>query len=856
MNKIFKSKINELLFLIFEIHNEINLKKVIDIQENLQDCQQAAIIIGETIEQEAPGEKEAVSVLEKYCEELYYVSQEDIVSQEAIDRLNHLLTEVNNRIEKIQTTYQIVFFPYKAEMWDSLESIWLACKEDKRCEAVVVPIPYYRYDTDKKETIPYYDEDKFPEYVPIVSYLEYSLENEMPDVAYIHNPYDKANFVTSVHPAFYSDKLKKYVKKLVYVPYYASRGSISQMMSLLPAYVNMDYMVVQSEHFMKKNRHMFYYHKALPLGSPKLDRVIRLCNEKEECSNTFEYPNGWKEILKDKKSLMLNTSLSCFLYYGDVYLQKLFYLFKWVKKHQNLVIIWRPHPLLEATIHSLRQELLPKYRELLTYFESEKIGILDTTPDVSRTIAITDGYIGEEDSSIVCLFGAAGKPQFLLNNYIYKDPEVSWNRRIRINDMVYIDGKYYLTTSACSGLFSMEDNWNQIVYEGRAEGQPKWKDCYPYLCVLNGKVCLSPDYAFENAMYDYKQHVFEKATPSPYHVEEKQFLFCRQIISYQDKLFYLPGMDGGIREYCPATKKWNDYKKCIQDFRDKSELDSYEELKGALDYIQDGRYIYMVTGCTNRVLRFDMSDGEHQVYRVGPIGYGYSAIIGSNGIFWLAEIQTGKILKWNSVTSETIEINMPKGFEYFKRYNMTCYVHHRILDMGSWIVSVPAFSNSMVKIDKITREVSLCGKELWSEADTAANDYHPQYHMASCFVKEKDDKILWIQRTRDDALIEFDVETEEYQIHYPTMTEESLERLLQNEDGFERWNRDWYAFGRRESRLFSLEDFVEELVSGKLESVRERQMEELDGFAVNLDGTCGEKVHEFMMNVLENEKRY
>ena len=259
MRNAIKEQLQKIIISLTELHIEIYKQKVICIQQNLQDYQQAAIIIGETIEQQASEETEAVFLLEKYCEELYYLSQEEIVSWKAIDRLNSLLIEVNNRIEKIQTTYQVVFFPYKAEMWDSMESIWLACKEDKRCEAVVVPIPYYRYDADKKETIPFYDGDKFPEYVPIVSYLEYSLQNEMPDVAYIHNPYDNANLVTSVHPAFYSNEIKKYVKKLVYVPYYASRGSISQSMSLLPIYLNMDYMVVQSEHFIKRNKNLFYY---------------------------------------------------------------------------------------------------------------------------------------------------------------------------------------------------------------------------------------------------------------------------------------------------------------------------------------------------------------------------------------------------------------------------------------------------------------------------------------------------------------------------------------------------------------------------------------------------------------------
>lgn len=36
--------------------------------------------------------------------------------------------------------YKVVFMPYKASMWDSLESVWMAADKDERCEALVVPI--------------------------------------------------------------------------------------------------------------------------------------------------------------------------------------------------------------------------------------------------------------------------------------------------------------------------------------------------------------------------------------------------------------------------------------------------------------------------------------------------------------------------------------------------------------------------------------------------------------------------------------------------------------------------------------------------------------------------------------------
>ena len=47
-------------------------------------------------------------------------------------------TEKERRFKK-----EMVFLPYKASMWDSLESIWRAAYEDREhCNAYVIPIPY------------------------------------------------------------------------------------------------------------------------------------------------------------------------------------------------------------------------------------------------------------------------------------------------------------------------------------------------------------------------------------------------------------------------------------------------------------------------------------------------------------------------------------------------------------------------------------------------------------------------------------------------------------------------------------------------------------------------------------------
>ena len=45
---------------------------------------------------------------------------------------------------------EIAFMPYKASMFDSLESIYRVAKDDPDCSVSVVPVPYYDYTPDKQ----------------------------------------------------------------------------------------------------------------------------------------------------------------------------------------------------------------------------------------------------------------------------------------------------------------------------------------------------------------------------------------------------------------------------------------------------------------------------------------------------------------------------------------------------------------------------------------------------------------------------------------------------------------------------------------------------------------------------------
>ena len=84
---------------------------------------------------------------------------------------------------------EIVFLPYKASMWDSLESIWQAAAADKEhCNAYVVAIPYADLTPEHTAKEWHCEKGLFPEYVPVLDFRAVDLEKMHPDVIFIHNP--------------------------------------------------------------------------------------------------------------------------------------------------------------------------------------------------------------------------------------------------------------------------------------------------------------------------------------------------------------------------------------------------------------------------------------------------------------------------------------------------------------------------------------------------------------------------------------------------------------------------------------------------------------------------------------------
>ncbi len=404
----------------------------------LSDCQETAIGIGSEMESLYGEGIPSVQKLEDYCESLYQMTlvlDDPEKRRDILKALTGQIKQVRKLIgEQIPDRLEAVFFPYKASMWDSLESVWMAAEEDGDCDAYVVPIPYYDRSPDGTFTAYHYEGNDLPDYVPIMHYEDYDVEKRRPDMIFIHNPYDQCNYVTSVDPRFYARELKKHTDRLVYIPYFVlgevdpdNKDAVKGMSHFctVPGVIYADQVIVQSENMRKiyinvlseqygEDTRGEWEKKILGLGSPKYDKV------QSTRKDDLKLPAEWLNIITKpdgawKKIILYNTSVGALLQFEEKMLKKMRSVFQiFQEARDEVALLWRPHPLIEATINSMRPELQEEYRKVVEEYRSAGWGIYDDSPELERAIALCDGYYGDY-SSLVQLCQEAGKPIMIQN---------------------------------------------------------------------------------------------------------------------------------------------------------------------------------------------------------------------------------------------------------------------------------------------------------------------------------------------------------------------------------------------------------------------------------------------------------
>ena len=399
----------------------------------LTQMQQIAITIGEILEQDLGDVQQLVRTLEDICELLYQLSlaladRQQVRTYET--QVEEYLLSLREQLIAITPRKEIVFLPYQVSMWDSLESVWQAADCDKEVDSYVVPIPFFDVMPDGSLGALHYHGGDYPAEVPVTSYEHYYLEERHPDVIFFHNPYDGCNAVTRVPEQYYASRLKKCTEKLVYIPYFVTApGGPGDHQCYMPGVLFADHVIAQPGEICEKYSRIYTEKmkengwegllapaegKFIGMESPKFDKVINSGYTVEEL------PTDWQQVIlrpegSRKRIILYNLTIDVLLHFNEKLLAKIDRVFAVFKERKDdVVLLWRPHPLLMNTIDSMRPELRDAYLSRVRAFRQEGWGIFDDTPDPNLAMVICDAYYGDW-SSVLITYQVTEKPILIQN---------------------------------------------------------------------------------------------------------------------------------------------------------------------------------------------------------------------------------------------------------------------------------------------------------------------------------------------------------------------------------------------------------------------------------------------------------
>ena len=634
----------------------------------------------------------------------------------------------------------IIFLPYKASMWDSLESIWRAAAADKaRCETHVIPIPYADRNPDGTAAEWHCEANQFPSDVPVCDWRAYPinrLRDMHPDVIFFHNPYDDCNFVTSVDAQYYSRNLKTCTDNLVYVPYFVTGHTIAPHLCQVSGIMNADKVIVENEDIKAAYEQNYPggnppEGKFLALGSPKFDRVLSVKRE------DFVLPDSWKQIIKGKKIILYLTSLTAALENTEYLCRKLRSVLGYFKEHQNEAALWwRPHPLMEATFKAMRPQYYEEYRAIVEQYKKEAWGIYDDTADLDRAIVCSDAYYGDP-SSVVWLYRATGKAMLIQMYYYPTFP-------FYVTNISMAGGAGWFFDTFRDHLWEIDFNKQKIINEATLPSEYCLGiDSFGPVVRDGEKLILFPNGARKIIQYDLRTQVVQDVMEldNPYDISGRS-LFCHAI-RYRHAYYVYSVQSPIILKYDLQTHTFTQIKKWFEGIQDEYHYDVQNpwpknNILRECTVVKNKMYITLPF--CNALLELQMDTDDTQIYHVGENTHHYRDIDYDGDYFWLLDFDAQEpIVRWDKDADEIREYFGMKT--YWKKNPVYAFLHCE----KDQVVFYPCDADTMFSLDKKTGEIRIGekvggvyflqktgeGKAIWAQdgkddIDFFAYDHAPQ----------------------------------------------------------------------------------------------------------------------------------
>ncbi|MCM1220377.1 MAG: CDP-glycerol glycerophosphotransferase family protein [Lachnospiraceae bacterium] len=311
-------------------------------------------------------------------------------------RLKYKLSSLKKHKKK-----KLLFLTHEYSLWPSFKSVYEEAIQNKRFETHLVYVPFFHEYSNinhEKEILNYKDAG-----YDIVSYQEYNLSEECPDVVFYVKPYD------SIPEKYQVKEIRKIIYTIIYIPYGMEIGDTKECLRY-QCYGNMQYyathILAYSPLYLQKMQHYTYTNGCnyLTIGHPRIDlRQDKLTEENEYACLIMQKAGGRKIILWNTHfTISEGDNWGSFLQYGEAILD-------YFKNHSELFLLWRPHPLFYKALAESRSEELSRTKQWLQEISEHENILRDESSSYLTAIQVSDALISDW-SSFVPEYMAYGKP--------------------------------------------------------------------------------------------------------------------------------------------------------------------------------------------------------------------------------------------------------------------------------------------------------------------------------------------------------------------------------------------------------------------------------------------------------------
>jgi len=316
------------------------------------------------------------------------VAQVDLLPYR-VDQFLPLISDVNRDINGL---IKVRIFCPMPVAWNSMSSVVEAFVKDMKYDLKVI-IP------SKKLSI--LVEALDCQGINNISLDEYKIEDDLPDIVLLNNPYDSKSYVSNI---------RNICKLIVVVSMQLVRytESIDEFWSLQKSGFERftpDYYLFDSLIYKEILNTDFFSNKIVEMGNSKYDGIYNSIIEKK-------YVDRWKKC-ENKKTILwapdhgvteryINVWCAVDLYIKDV--------FEYFKNNSDICLIFRPHPTFILEMRELGLWSEEDIERIKDYCSKSVNIVYDDTRNYNQSYAISDGIITDAYCGVICSALALKKP--------------------------------------------------------------------------------------------------------------------------------------------------------------------------------------------------------------------------------------------------------------------------------------------------------------------------------------------------------------------------------------------------------------------------------------------------------------